>query len=110
MRIIPPTLFVRLRQEMAASRINKLLYSVNSHRFEEGAAISYMSLEADRLKEERLKEQSSTLDGVDIGMNDWYFHSWVDLLTLSFRFRGTLPLCGITAPPSILVLQSRSSA
>jgi len=75
MRIIPPTLFVRLRQEMAASRINKLLYSVNSHRFAEGAAISYMSLEADRLKEERLKEQSSTLDGVDTGMDGWHFCS-----------------------------------
>ncbi|KAI0578702.1 Zn(II)2Cys6 transcriptional activator [Pyrenophora tritici-repentis] len=72
MRIIPPTLFVRLRQEMAASRINKLLYSVNSHRFAEGAAISYMSLEADRLKEERLKEQSSSLDGVDTDLEELY--------------------------------------
>jgi hypothetical protein len=70
MRIIPPTLFVRLRQEMAASRINKLLYSANSHRFAEGAAISYMSLEADRLKEERVKEENSSLDGVDSGMSN----------------------------------------
>lgn len=67
MRIIPPTLFVRLRQEMAASRINKLLYSANSHRFAEGAATSYMTLEADRLKEERVKEDGGSLDGVDNG-------------------------------------------
>jgi transcriptional regulatory protein LEU3 len=62
MRVIPPDLFVRLRQEMAASRINKLLYSTNSHRFSEGAATTYMQLEADRLKEER-----GALDGVNKG-------------------------------------------
>lgn len=67
MRIISPTLFVRLRQEMAASRINKLLYSGNSQRFAEGAASSYMTLEADRLKEERVKEDRGSLDGVDNG-------------------------------------------
>jgi transcriptional regulatory protein LEU3 len=69
MRIIPPTIFVRLRQEMAASRINKLLYSTNSHRFADGAATSYMNLEADRLKEERVKQESGSLDGVDSGMS-----------------------------------------
>jgi transcriptional regulatory protein LEU3 len=68
MRIIPPTIYVRLRQEMAASRINKLLYSRNSHRFADGAATSYMNLEADRLKEERVKQESGSLDGVDSGM------------------------------------------
>lgn len=52
---------------MAASRINKLLYSANSHRFADGAATSYMSLEADRLKEERVKEERGSLDGVDNG-------------------------------------------
>jgi hypothetical protein len=76
MRIIPPTLFVRLRQEMAASRINKLLYS---HRFAEGAAISYMSLEADRLKEERVKEENSSLDGVDSGMSNDLSHTQLSL-------------------------------
>ncbi|KAH7110343.1 hypothetical protein B0J11DRAFT_206798 [Dendryphion nanum] len=60
LRIIPPDLFVRLRQEMAASRINKLLYSSASHRFSDGAAATYMNLEADRLKEER-----TILDGVN---------------------------------------------
>lgn len=60
MRIIPPNLFVRLRQEMAASRINKLLYASTSHRFADSAAATYMSLEADRLKEEQ-----GLLDGVD---------------------------------------------
>jgi transcriptional regulatory protein LEU3 len=65
MRMMPPTLFVRLRQEMAASRINKLLYSANSHRFADNAATTYMTLEADRLKEER-----GSLDGVDNGKSD----------------------------------------
>lgn len=60
MRIITPNLFVRLRQEMAASRINKLLYASTSHRFADKAAATYMNLEADRLKEER-----GQLDGVD---------------------------------------------
>ena len=63
MTIIPPTLFVRLRQEMAASRINKLLYSANSQRFSDNSAATYMNLEADRLKEER-----GALDGVNSGM------------------------------------------
>lgn len=62
MRIIPPTLFVRLRQEMAASRINKLLYSANTYRFSDDAGITYMNLEAARLKEER-----ESVDGVDNG-------------------------------------------
>jgi len=62
MRIIPPDLFVRLRQEMAASRINRLLYSTNRLRFSEGAGTTYMHLEADRLKEER-----GALDGVNKG-------------------------------------------
>ncbi|KAF2013877.1 hypothetical protein BU24DRAFT_442780 [Aaosphaeria arxii CBS 175.79] len=65
MRIIPPDLFVRLRQEMAASRINRLLYSATSHRFSEGAAATYMNLEADRLKEER-----GVLDGVNKGKTE----------------------------------------
>ncbi|KAH9862383.1 hypothetical protein J1614_011038 [Plenodomus biglobosus] len=75
MRIIPPTLFVRLRQEMAASRINKLLYSANSHRFAEGAASSYMTLEADRLKEERVKEDCGSLDGVDSDLEELYHYA-----------------------------------
>jgi hypothetical protein len=83
MRIIPPTIFVRLRQEMAASRINKLLYSANSHRFAEGAATSYMSLEADRLKEERVHEESSSLDGVDSGMLEVRGSPKFDLLTVT---------------------------
>lgn len=60
MRIITPDLFVRLRQEMAASRINKLLYSATSNRFADSAAATYMNLEAGRLKEER-----GILDGVN---------------------------------------------
>lgn len=60
MRIITPDLFVRLRQEMAASRINKLLYSTNSRRFADSAATTYLNLEADRLKEER-----GVMDGVN---------------------------------------------
>ena len=60
MRIIPPNLFVRLRQEMAASRINKLLYASTSHKFADSAASTYMKLEQNRLKEEK-----GLLDGVD---------------------------------------------
>ncbi|KAF2638761.1 Zn(II)2Cys6 transcriptional activator [Massarina eburnea CBS 473.64] len=70
MRIITPDLFVRLRQEMAASRINKLLYSTNSHRFAEGAATAYMNLEADRLKEER-----KTLDGVNQRLEELHHYA-----------------------------------
>lgn len=62
LRTMPPDIFVRLRQEMAASRINKLLYSTNNNRFSEGAATTYMSLEADRLREER-----GAFDGVNKG-------------------------------------------
>ncbi|KAL5396408.1 hypothetical protein PMIN06_005603 [Paraphaeosphaeria minitans] len=57
---LPPDIFVRLRQEMAASRINKLLYSMNNNRFSEEAATTYMGLEADRLREER-----GAFDGVN---------------------------------------------
>lgn len=60
MKIIPPNLFVRLRQEMAASRINKLLYASSSQKFADSAAATYMNLENTRLKEER-----GLLDGVD---------------------------------------------
>ena len=60
---LPPDIFVRLRQEMAASRINKLLYSMNNKRFSEGAATAYMGLETDRLREER-----GAFDGVNKGM------------------------------------------
>lgn len=60
MKIIPPSLFVRLRQEMAASRINKLLYATTRNKFADGAAATYMDLERDRLKEER-----GLVDGVD---------------------------------------------
>jgi transcriptional regulatory protein LEU3 len=103
MRIIPPTLFVRLRQEMAASRINKLLYSVNSRRFGEGAAISYMSLEADRLKEERAKEESGSLDGVDSGT--LYSLYPIQHHGLTFvRFGGSLSLRRRTTPSFVLFL------
>lgn len=61
-RALPPAVFSRLRQEMAASRINKLLYASSSRRFADGAAATYMHLEADRLQEER-----GILDGVDPG-------------------------------------------
>ncbi|ORY06882.1 hypothetical protein BCR34DRAFT_489775 [Clohesyomyces aquaticus] len=65
MKIMSPDLFIRLRQEMAASRINKLLYSSNSHRFSDSAGPTYMNLEASRLKEER-----GLLDGVDRELED----------------------------------------
>ncbi|KAF2002140.1 hypothetical protein P154DRAFT_151660 [Amniculicola lignicola CBS 123094] len=70
MKIIPPNLFIRLRQEMAASRINKLLYSSNSQRFSDSAATTYMNLEADRLKEEQ-----GSLDGVDKELEGLHHHA-----------------------------------
>jgi transcriptional regulatory protein LEU3 len=97
-RMMPPTLFVRLRQEMAASRINKLLYSANSHRFADSAATTYMTLEADRLKEER-----GSLDGVDNGKPNT-LHS--KLQANLQRTRVTLPLRCVLTPPPLLVLQS----
>lgn len=109
MRIIPPTIFVRLRQEIAASRINKLLYSANSHRFAEGAATSYMSLEADRLKEERVREERGTLDGVDNGEAAKAYTQMLHLL-IECRPRRTLSLCRLIASSSLLILQPRSSS
>ncbi|KAF2263048.1 hypothetical protein CC78DRAFT_554239 [Lojkania enalia] len=83
MRIIPPNLFVRLRQEMAASRINKLLYSSNIHRFSDNAATTYMNLEADRLNEER-----GLMDGVDKELED-LFHRAVSLHLHLYSFFNT---------------------
>ena len=97
MRTIPPTLFVRLRQEMAASRINKLLYSANTHRFAAEAATTYMTLEADRLKEER-----GSLDGVDKGTFKW---SLPNLIANDRRTGRALPLCRVTTPAPLLLLQ-----
>ncbi|KAF2786114.1 Zn(II)2Cys6 transcriptional activator [Melanomma pulvis-pyrius CBS 109.77] len=85
MRIIPPNLFVRLRQEMAASRINKLLYSANSHRFSDSSATTYMNLEADRLKEER-----GVLDGVDNELEELH-HCAVSLHLHLYSFFNTEP-------------------
>ncbi|KAJ4401108.1 hypothetical protein N0V91_008130 [Didymella pomorum] len=85
MRTIPPTLFVRLRQEMAASRINKLLYSANTHKFAAEAATTYMTLEADRLKEER-----GSLDGVDNELEELY-HCAVSLHLHLYSFFSPEP-------------------
>lgn len=101
MRTIPPTLFVRLRQEMAASRINKLLYSANTHRFAAEAATTYMTLEADRLKEER-----GSLDGVDNGM---LILNPLRQLADNCRTRRTLPLRGVLTFAPLLLLQPRAS-
>ena len=101
MRTIPPTLFVRLRQEMAASRINKLLYSANTHRFAAEAATTYMTLEADRLKEER-----GSLDGVDNGM---FLLRFPKRLADLRRTRRALPLCGVLTSAPLLLLQPRAS-
>lgn len=97
MRTIPPTLFVRLRQEMAASRINKLLYSANTHRFAAEAATTYMTLEADRLKEER-----GSLDGVDNGMLKWLLQQ---VVANDRRTGRALPLRSVTTPAPLLLLQ-----
>jgi hypothetical protein len=109
MRIIPPDLFVRLRQEMAASRINKLLYSSNSYRFSESSATTYMNLEADRLKEER-----GVLDGVDNGrlhpVLQYIF--WLRRVLKTnklYRIRGAASLRSIVTSSPLLFLQHRSS-
>ena len=63
MRILPPTLFVRLRQEKAADRIGRQLYSTHRDRSDEEAII-YLNMQAERLKAER-----KPVDGVDNGMS-----------------------------------------
>lgn len=60
LKVVPPNLFVRLRQEMAASRITKLLYSANSDDTTSAQKLFYMNLEAGRLQEEQ-----GSLDGVN---------------------------------------------
>jgi hypothetical protein len=62
MLILPPTLFVRLRQERAADRIGRHLFSTHKN-WTEDAAIIYLNMEAERLKAERI-----AVDGVDIGV------------------------------------------
>jgi transcriptional regulatory protein LEU3 len=62
MRILPPTLFVRLRQEKAADRIGRHLFSTHRDWTDE-AAIIYLNMQAERLKAER-----KSVDGVDNGV------------------------------------------
>ncbi|KAF2731927.1 hypothetical protein EJ04DRAFT_497742 [Polyplosphaeria fusca] len=83
MKIIPPTIYVRLRQEMAASRINKLLYSSNLRFSDNAARATYTKLEADRLQEER-----GTMDGVDKELEELY-HRAVSLHLRLFSFFNT---------------------
>jgi transcriptional regulatory protein LEU3 len=61
MRILPPTLYVRLRQEKAADRIGRQLYSTYPDRSDEERII-YLNMQAERLKAER-----KSVDGVDSG-------------------------------------------
>jgi hypothetical protein len=63
MRILPPTLFVRLRQEKAADRIGRHLFSTHRDWTDE-AAIIYLNMQAERLKAER-----KSVDGVDNGVS-----------------------------------------
>ena len=59
MKVMPPELFARLRQEMAASRITKLLYTSNgTHQpdkpfYNSSMGTLYANLEAGRLHEEQ---------------------------------------------------------
>ncbi|KAH3904297.1 hypothetical protein HBI56_008840 [Parastagonospora nodorum] len=66
MLILPPTLFVRLRQERAADRIGRHLFSTHKN-WTEDAAIIYLNMEAERLKAERI-----AVDGVDIDLEELY--------------------------------------
>ena len=61
MRILPPTLFVRLRQERAADRIGRQLYSTHRDRSDE-EWIVYLNMQVERLKADR-----KPVDGVDTG-------------------------------------------
>jgi len=71
MKVVPPNLFVRLRQEIAASRITKLLYLANTHDASNSTTTNtaqrlfYVNLEAKRLQEEQ-----GSLDGVNKGKLD----------------------------------------
>lgn len=66
MRILPPTLFVRLRQEKAADRINDILHTTHKDRSDE-EAIVYLNLQAERLRAER-----KVVDGVDTELEELY--------------------------------------
>lgn len=66
MRILPPTLFVRLRQERAADRIGRKLYSTHKDRTDDEAII-YLNMQAERLKTDR-----KPVDGVDIEVEELY--------------------------------------
>jgi hypothetical protein len=85
LKIIPPNLFVRLRQEMAASRINKLLYATTTRRFADSAASTYMDLER-----ERLKEECGLLDGVDKKLEELH-HRAVSLHLELYSFFNSEP-------------------
>jgi transcriptional regulatory protein LEU3 len=61
MQILPATLFVRLRQERAADRIGRKLYSTHRDRTDEEAII-YLNMQQERLKTDR-----KPVDGVDNG-------------------------------------------
>ncbi|KAF2815803.1 uncharacterized protein BDZ99DRAFT_505483 [Mytilinidion resinicola] len=67
MRVVPPELYTRLRQEMAADRITKLLYlSSGSNQPDKahdsnGKAVFYANLEADRLNEEQSRFEAAGL-------------------------------------------------
>jgi hypothetical protein len=63
MQVLPPTLFVRLRQERAADRIGRKLYSTHRDRTDEEAII-YLNMQQERLKTDR-----KTVDGVDNRMS-----------------------------------------
>jgi transcriptional regulatory protein LEU3 len=67
MRILPPTLYVRLRQEKAADRIGRQLYSTHPDRSDEERII-YLNMQAERLKAER-----KSVDGVDSGTLELLF-------------------------------------
>jgi hypothetical protein len=67
MRVVPPELFTRLRQEMAADRVTKLLYLLSGTNQPDkaqdsnGMAMFYANLEADRLREEQGRFQDAGL-------------------------------------------------
>jgi transcriptional regulatory protein LEU3 len=72
MRILPPTLYVRLRQEKAADRIGRQLYSTHPERTD-SEAIILLNMQAERLKAER-----KSVDGVDNGVLHGLFNARSD--------------------------------